>query len=537
MKKLLSLLSICLFSLLLCTRCYAGDDIWDALSWHFSLNRYNAQLAVRQKIEWFASNPYDVYLLTKNAQPFIYYVFEQAKAHQLPAEVALIPMIESNYNPFLYSNRGVTGLWAMMPGTASGFGLKINWWYDGRRDITTSTDVAMNYLNYLHHFFKSWLLAIAAYDSGEGTVQNAIRYNKKHHRPTDFWALPLPQETKNYVPKLLALAEIIHHHRFYGINLYHVPDEPYFDSVNLSQQVELSQAARLAHISETNLRLLNPAFRRWATEPGKHYQLLLPISKIDTFNYNLAHHHIPLVRWQHHWVASGETLSTIAAQYNVSAKTIKEANLLPSSSIKLHQSLLIPMTQKAAHHHPFIRTNNVNEAQLPGPQLIWHTSVKNDSLLKIAYAYHITVNQLVSWNQLSSRAVLTPGQRLLIWKPAHRYLQYHTIKHWHTVLPGENLSILAKRFHTSVEHLTQLNNLTHTMLHPKQKLLVSQSQTHHLHQGASVIIHHAHAGDTIHSLAKYYRVSPINLRAWNHLSPKAKLHAAQHLIVRVPHEA
>lgn len=188
---------------------YHNSDLWSVLQHQFTLNHYENNPAVKAQIEWFLKRKKYIYKLAENAQPYLYYILTQVDKRKLPAEMVLLPMIESAYDPFAFSSAGASGLWQMMPGTASGFGLKQNWWYDGRRDIVASTNAALDYLSYLQSFFNgNWLLAIAAYDSGEGTVLSATRKNIAKGEPTDFWSLNLPRETQAYIPKLLALAEI-----------------------------------------------------------------------------------------------------------------------------------------------------------------------------------------------------------------------------------------------------------------------------------------------------------------------------------------
>ena len=180
-------------------------DLWQVINRSEKLQFDINQKDIQTQIRHYTANPHTLPTLANNAKPYLYYVYQQTQQQHMPVELALLPMVESNYNPFLYSSRGATGLWQIMPGTASGFNLDINWWYDGRRDIRASTQAAFTYLKYLHDYFDDWLLAIAAYNCGEGTVIKAIHHNKALHKPTDFWSLSLPYQTKNYLPKLLAL--------------------------------------------------------------------------------------------------------------------------------------------------------------------------------------------------------------------------------------------------------------------------------------------------------------------------------------------
>ena len=330
-----------------------NQSLWTVISDQFQIdNEYIENYYVKKQIRWFLTQQPYVYELTRNSQPYIYYILQQVRKRGMPAEIALIPMIESNYDPFGYSKRGAIGLWQLMPGTASGFGLHANWWYDGRRDLVASTNAALNYLQSLHDYFHSWLLAIAAYDAGEGTVVSAIRYNRQHHQPTNFWSLPLPYETKVYIPKLLALASIIKSHSHYGIHLVSVANKPYFTTVTVKAQMTLSHLAALADTSLKALRQLNPGFRRWAMTPDHAYNILLPITKAPLFEAKLAEAgQAPTTpmssssQWLYHRVRSGESLSVIASQYDTTISALRRINKLRTNMIEIGEDLLIPVAE------------------------------------------------------------------------------------------------------------------------------------------------------------------------------------------------
>ena len=215
----------------------------------------------------------------------------------------MIPFVESKYEVFAYSSAGAVGIWQLMPGTATGQGLKINWWYDGRRDLMTSTRAALDYLSYLYEFFnQDWLHAIAAYDAGEGTIYNAIKRNRQQAKQTDLWHLSLPKETQRYIPKLLAISAIIADPETYGVELPLVSSDPYFSVIDIKQQIDMQHAANLADIPILTLRYLNPGFKRWATDPLGPHQLIIPIAQSEQFikrtkqlsqqNYTPWYHHV-----------------------------------------------------------------------------------------------------------------------------------------------------------------------------------------------------------------------------------------------------
>lgn len=460
-----------------------NHSIWKSMSRHFRLNsRYYNNYRVKKEVQRLKHHQYYIYKLTRNAQPYIYYVLQQTKKRHIPDEIALIPMIESTYNPFDYSHVGATGLWQLMPGTASGFGLKINWWYDGRRDVVASTNTALNYLQYLHDYFHSWLLAIAAYNSGEGTVINAIRYNRRHHRPTDFWDLPLPQQTKNYVPKLLALAAIIKYHAQYGLRLIPVPNKPFFTTVTLKKQMSLQRLAKLSNISEKMFRRLNPGFRRWATMPNHPYHILVPISKKQILLANLekANRHTKTKhnsKWVYHRVRPGESLSTIASRYDTSVGALRNINKLKSNMILIGENLLIPVAQaKTTEIH--INSRKISEDGIPGPKRVVYLVKRHDSMSRIAHRYHVTVQQIYFWNKFNNHTSLKTGQQLVIWVPRryyHRSYSHHSrqSRFYHRVRSGDTLGGLAHRYGTTVAHIRAINHLASSRIFVGEKLRIS----------------------------------------------------------------
>ena len=275
----------------------------------------------------------------------------------MPAELALVPMIESGYDPFAYSSKGATGIWQMMPTTAASFGLTMDWWYDARRDTIASTQYALNYLNQLHTDFHDWLLAMAAYDAGQGAIEQAIQYNQNLGKATDFWSLPLAYETKSYVPKLLALAAIIANPDAYHVQLPAIADASYFSVIPLPSQITLTQAAQLADVSESVIQQLNPGLRRWATESGQAYDLLIPMSSAKDFKEHMkvlfGHEQ---VTWTYHEVRVGDTLQNIAENYHTTVNVLQKANGLKSEeSVSVGEGILVPLWL----HHKFGESQTV----------------------------------------------------------------------------------------------------------------------------------------------------------------------------------
>lgn len=399
-----------LFILLLpmVTKAYAIHSVWDVLSQQFVLNHETSRPEVQAQLRWLLRHPHYIQSLTQS-EPYIYHIITEIRKRHLPGELALIPMVESAFNPFAYSGAGAAGLWQLMPGTGTDLGLKQDWWYDGRRSIPSSTDAALNYLEYLHrNFNQNWILAFAAYDAGEGSITRIIQ--AKHNR--DFWSLPVPKETRAYVPRLLALAEIIQNPQRYHIHLPNIPHAPYFAEVNIGGQIDLGHAATLAGISYQDLIKLNPGYNRWTTAPNQPYKLLIPANKVLSFNRNLAH--VPKnkrVSWTRYRVRAGDNLNVIAAKHHTTVNMIKELNQLSTNILPKGQYILIPNNMFATNSAP--KHTHYNQPQ--AYKIIYIVDAK-DSFKALTQKFKVTEQQIKEWNHLDEQATLQPGQNLMIWK-------------------------------------------------------------------------------------------------------------------------
>ena len=453
-------------------------NIWYDIQDRLKLPDFVNIRSVRQQIVWFEKHQGYLNRIIKRSAPYLYYIFNVTQQRNLPAELALLPIIESAYNPFDYSKAGANGLWQLMPGTASGFGVKINWWYDGRRDIVVSTNVAFDYLSYLHDFFSkypdSWLLAVAAYNCGEGTVQAALRYNKKHNKSEIFWYLNLPGETDNYVAKLLALSAIIRDPDRYGVHIIPVNNAAYLTQVKVGFQIDLSQAAKLANISKSLMHRLNPGFRRWATDPDGPFTLIIPASRATEFKEKLKS--LPknkLVTWREHTVRYGDTLSEIAYKNGVSVKILKQVNHLKSDILRPREHLLIPGKLKGGLSNSILKRRlSITESNIPGPKRVVRLVEEGDTLWTIAQKYGVSVRELCFWNNLSYKKDLKLGQKILIWAPKH-HKTVHKDVYSYQVKEGDSLSVIAHRFSSTVKSIKKVNNLKNNIIHPGQKLIIN----------------------------------------------------------------
>jgi membrane-bound lytic murein transglycosylase D len=409
------------------------DGIWHEIRSDFKLDDFSDRPEVKTQIRWYQKHSKSLENYLGNAGPYLYYIYHEAKRRGLPAELVLIPILESGYNPYDYSNVGATGLWQIMPATARSLGLKISWWYDERRDLNLSTQAALKYLTYLSKYFdNNWLLSVAAYDAGEGTVQSALNRNLRDGEGCDFWSLQLSQETTMYVPRFLALAAIIRDPERYGINLPDIADKPYLQAVNAGGQLDLNQAAALAGIDFDKLRKFNAGYRRITTPPNGPYTLLLPIANAERLQKKLATlAPTERITWRQHNVVAGETITQLAKHYHVSVTLLRQVNDLKGKGVKTNQIILVPANYAQANIDSDSSDTIENmhaEAKIPEPGKVTSrrteeataavTQVNNtytvkakDSLASIAHHCGTTVPSLRQLNRLSSDHLYI-GQKL-----------------------------------------------------------------------------------------------------------------------------
>ncbi|AYC32848.1 LysM peptidoglycan-binding domain-containing protein [Pseudomonas cavernae] len=446
------------------------QDIWARIRTGFKLQ---GEIGTNPRIErqrlWFASKPSYLESVSGRGSLYIHYVVERLEERNMPLELALLPVIESSYNPLAYSRSNAAGLWQFIPATGRHYNLQQTSWYDGRRDITASTNAAMNYLSRLHEMFNGdWLLALAAYNAGEGTVSRAIERNQKLGLPTDYWNLPLPQETQEYVPKLLALSQLVVAPEAYGINLEPIANEPYFEAIAINQRMDLSRVATLANIDEEELYLLNPAFKKRITYGGPK-QLLVPAEKAELLAANLSMMKPQeLVDWQEYKVRNGDSLHGIANRFHLTVSTLKDINRLSGNHLRVGQVLSIPARPGTQPQQPLFQNAAVRETQ---PSRSYRVK-PGDNLWQIAKANKVTVNDLKRWNKLSKQG-LTAGQVLKLQGgkavaaskgKSREAVTYYKVK------KGDSMYLIAKRFNVETRHLENWNPNTGRALRPGQTL-------------------------------------------------------------------
>jgi membrane-bound lytic murein transglycosylase D len=391
--------------------------IWPELISNYGLDDSISNPRVKQQIDWYIAHKSELMQAINNSKLYLQYVYSQTQQKNMPSELALLPIVESDYDPYAYSNAGATGLWQMMPGTAESYQLNVDWWYDGLSDVRTSTDAALNYLQHIDSSLHSWSLTLAAYNGGYGTVHLA----REKAQSDDYWALStLPAETKTYVPRLMAVAYIIAHADQYGIQLPNISAQPYFVPVKMTSQIELVKAANLAEISPKLLKALNPGFKRFATSPDSTYELLIPADKSATFIANLKQIAGSEQRtWIYHEARAGETLSSIARVYHTSEDLLRSVNGLITDSMSLDQGVLVPLS---LHRHYTPATAPVTSGavtmfadQMPVAKDLQVQVGSGDTVISLATKYSVTPAQIRLWNHLAPDADVKSGQTIHVW--------------------------------------------------------------------------------------------------------------------------
>ncbi len=440
----------------------ATEDLWQRIKKGYGMPTSKSSLVANHE-NFFSARPDYVQRMVARSQKYLFHIVEEVEKRGMPTEIALLPMIESAYNPQANSRSRASGIWQFMPDTGRYFGLKQNWWVDNRRNVTIATDAALTYLQKLHGLFGSWDLALAAYNAGEGTVGRAIEQNRKLGLSTRYEALSLPVETKNYVPKLQAMKNLMTNPGKYGLQIQTIANTAYFTRVSAPAQIDAHLAASLAEISDAEFLALNPSYNRPViTSHEKIHELLLPIASAQTFRNNLAAYNKPLVTWRTYAAKRGERVDNIASKFGVSSDQLRNANNLPAHEKLAKATTILVPSANAASYKPTAPTspiqntavaensvgnvdvsaeqssgnidlahaekqstveadeaaNSQEKSQKIEPQkttVVTHTIKKNETLQSIARLYDVSVKQILAANTLKSTKVKV-GQTLIIKK-------------------------------------------------------------------------------------------------------------------------
>ncbi len=449
--------------------------IWDHLASRFQIvDRYHPRLL--QHVLWFKSHPDYLQRALERAQPFLHLILTEVERRGLPGELALLPVIESAFRPYAYSHGSAAGLWQFIPSTARMYGLKINWWYDGRRDVAASTRAALHFLEDMHTEFGDWPLALASYNTGAGNLKKRMQRNREAGKPLDFWSLDLPNETEGYVPRLLALAQILEERQRHGLKLPYIADRPAVLEVDAGSQIDLSLAAELAEMELDALYELNPGYDRWATPPKGPHRFLLPLAVASRFRNRLAEiPHKRRVEWTRYTIQPGDSLGLIAQRFGTTSAAIRAANDLHSNLIRIGDHLMIRVARRASDaytYHADAREDRLRNQPRSGQRTL-HEVRSGESLWDIARKHRLEVSDIAQWNGMAPKDVLRTGRELVLWLPDQPKLNISTPttpklpempdvplqRIRYQVRSGDNLSSIAARFRTTIAELIARNRL------------------------------------------------------------------------------
>jgi membrane-bound lytic murein transglycosylase D len=452
-------------------------DSWDRVRKGFTFAVPDKKRVTNQK-NWYLRHPSYMKRVSKRAEPFLYYIIEELEKAGMPTELALLPIVESAFDPFAYSHGRAAGMWQFIPGTGKSFGMKQTWWYDGRRDVIASTAGAIKYLQRLHEMFDGdWLHALAAYNSGEGRVMRSIRKNKRLGKATDFWSLDLPRETRAYVPKLLALADILANKESYAFEWPSISNQQIIEIVDVGSQIDLAVAAKKAGLTTKELHALNPGYNRWATDPDGPHRLVVPRRLAEEFISALAEtDKKDRLNWVRHKVKSGESLGLVANKYNTTIDVIQSINGMKNNVIYANDFLLVPIALKSMEEYSLSANQRLarTQAEKKGAYQLTHKIKSGDTFWDLSRSYKVSIRDLAKWNGMAPRDPLKPGKELVVWvnqvseqqtdNSIMRTLTY-------TVRNGDSLSRIADKFNVKISDIAKWNNLNgKRYLQPGQKL-------------------------------------------------------------------
>ena len=390
-------------------------DLWERIRAGFSMPTLEGPL-VQDRTAWYAARPDYLVRTLDRSRRYLYHIVEELEKRGMPTELALLPMVESSYNPMAYSRAHASGLWQFIPGTGKRYDLAQNWWYDGRRDIVASTSAALDYLKDIYAMHGDWHLALASYNWGENAVARAIERNKAAGLPLDYSSLRMPEETRYYVPKLQALKNIIANPAPFGIVLGPIPNEPYFATITKSRDIDIRLAAKLAEMPVEEFVALNPGFNRPFIPVSINPRIVLPAAKVAVFHANLQKlDEKKLVSWQTYQPKAGEKLEAIAKKFGVALAQLREVNGLTVRSRGLPSMLVVPVGGEAADSGTRLPVMYAPPIPLAATRTQVHSVKAGETLISIANLYRVTPDDLRRWNPIGRLSV---GQKLRIQVPA-----------------------------------------------------------------------------------------------------------------------
>lgn len=458
-----------------------SSNLWDRVRNQFSLDLDLESSRIDSELKWFARHQSYLNRVSNRSARYLYFIMEQIEARGMPGEMALLPIVESAFEPFAYSHGRAAGVWQFIPSTGHVYGLKQDWWHDGRRDIRRSTIAALKFLEGLSREFDGdWMLALAAYNSGAGTVRKAIRKNKRKGLPTDFLSLSLPKETRAYAPKLIALARLLKDPEKYGVSFPVIQNTPYFSVVETGGQMDLSQAAEMADVDLEEIYKLNPQYNQWATSPNGPYELLVPISQQDVFKARLLE--LPIdqrIKWQRYKIKSGDSLISIAKKFHTTPDALKQVNPIRNNLLRAGHMLLIPTAFKNPNSYAYSAANRLSKKQAltrgaRGSKKMNYTVRSGDSFWELSKKHKVSVGKIAKWNGMAPKDPLKPGQKLVIWSKTEKVNKNREIirKIRYRVRNGDSLHLIADKFNVQVKDIKRWNQLKSKYLQPGDRLVL-----------------------------------------------------------------
>jgi membrane-bound lytic murein transglycosylase D len=407
----------------------------------------------------------------------IYFISEELENRDMPGELALLPIVESAYDPFAYSSSRAMGTWQFIATTGRDYGLNQDWWYDGRRDVWASTNAALDYLAYLHNMFDGD--ALASYNSGEGRVSRQVRSNLKKGKPADFWNLKLPRETRGYVPKLQGLACLFKNHEDYGLMLPNTPNQAVIAAVDPGYQSDLVLVSQIAEVPIDVVFTLNPGYNRWATSPNGPHRIVLPAEAAERFEAQLQDiDPVNLMKWDQVAVESGDTLSHLASRHHVPVEVIRSSNGLQSDMIRVGQKLRLPRDDQLLIDPLYASAAQELQrlqAGLIASERIMHRVRTGESLSVIARRYRVSVRDLQNWNNISDPKKLRAGKSIIVYhSPGAAPAAQRSGDVRHTVQRGDSLWSISRKYKVKMQDLMRWNDVDrNTVLQPGQSLRIN----------------------------------------------------------------
>jgi membrane-bound lytic murein transglycosylase D len=520
------------------------NDLWDRIRAGFRMDLTVDNKRVISERNWYVKHGDYLLKVFERSRPYLYHVVNELESKGLPLELALLPVVESAYDPFAYSRSSAAGLWQFIPSTGASFGLKQSWWFDGRRDIVLSTAAATDYLMRLNQMFDGdWELALAAYNAGGGTLRRAIAKNARRGKGTDYWSLNLSNETERYVPKLIALAQIIQNPTHFNVNPLPIANRPYFTVVETGGQIDLAKASEMSGVSLEEIYRLNPGFNRWASDPAGPHRLAVPVTQAERLKIGIAN--LPTyqrVSWQRYKVKRGDSLTKIAQNFQTTPSHIMQVNHLRTDHLQAGKQLLIPTAHNAStdlarglENRRLLSANQVSANQAASymsPAAKLDTMDTAQRLLG-----ELLSNEHTATNQASLHSSAHPNRKRLNYR----------------VASGDTLWSIAKKFNASVAEIARSNGIS-----PKDTLKLGQTLTIWLDddtaqdtrlalsadldtvdtggppQNTTRKVHYSvRSGDSLYRIADRFNLDVKEISRWNKLDDGAILKPGQQLVLFV----